>query len=59
MVNKNCYLVKCHNSDSCDLKKSDNPKFDTMLSMVSKTKLKEAKGKKASINSNIFQKKMN
>lgn len=44
MVNKNCYLVKCHNSDSCDLKKSDNPKFDTMLSMVSQTKLKEAKG---------------
>ncbi|XP_022802620.1 uncharacterized protein LOC111340100 [Stylophora pistillata] len=44
MVNKNCYLVKCHNSDSCDLKKSDNSKFDTMLSVVSKSKLKEAKG---------------
>ena len=59
MVNKNCYLVKCHNSDSCDLKKSDNPKFDTMLSMVSQTKLKEAKGKKVFNNSNTFQKKMN
>lgn len=44
MVNKNCYLVKCHNSDSCALKQSDNPKFDTMLSMVSKSKAKAVEG---------------
>ena len=44
MVNKNCYLVKCFNSDSCALKQSDNPKFDTMLSVVSKSKAKETKG---------------
>lgn len=49
MVNKNCYLVKCLNSGSCDLKKSDNPKFDTMLSVVSKAKAKETKGKRTSI----------
>ena len=46
MVNKNCYLVKCHNSDSCELKRSENPKFDTMLSMVSKTKGKTIQGKR-------------
>ena len=40
MVNKNCYLVKCFNSDSCALKQSDNPKFDTMLSVMSKEKAK-------------------
>jgi len=40
MVNKNCYLVKCFNSDSCALKQSDNPKFDTMLSVMSKAKAK-------------------
>ena len=45
MVNKNCYLVKCHNSDSCELKRSENPKFDTMLSVVSKTKGKAIQGK--------------
>ncbi|XP_020601860.1 uncharacterized protein LOC110040941 [Orbicella faveolata] len=44
MVNKNCYLVKCFNSDSCALKQSDNPKFDTMLSVVSKPKAKTTKG---------------
>lgn len=44
MVNKNCYLVKCFNSDSCALKQSDNPKFDTMLSVVSKAKAKTTKG---------------
>ena len=43
MVNKNCYLVKCHNSNSCELKQSDNPKFDTMLSVVSKSKAVEGK----------------
>ena len=46
MVNKNCYLVKCHNSDSCELKRSENQKFDTMLSMVSKTKGKTIQGKR-------------
>lgn len=46
MVNKNCYLVKCHNSDSCELKRSENSKFDTMLSMVSKTKGKTIQGKR-------------
>lgn len=46
MVNKNCYLVKCHDSDSCELKRSENPKFDTMLSMVSKTKGKTIQGKR-------------
>lgn len=40
MVNKNCYLVKCLNSDSCALKQSDNPKFDTMLSVMSQAKAK-------------------
>ena len=45
MVNKNCYLVKCFNSDSCALKQSDNPKFDTMLSVVSKSNAKTTKGK--------------
>ena len=45
MVNKNCYLVKCHNSDSCVLKQSDNPKFDTMLAVVSKSKEKAVEGK--------------
>lgn len=44
MVNKNCYLVKCHDSDSCELKRSDNPKFDTMLSVVSKSKAKTIEG---------------
>lgn len=44
MVNKNCYLVKCNNSDSCELKQSDNPKFDTMLSMVSKSNTKSIEG---------------
>lgn len=44
MVNKNCYLVKCFNSDSCALKQSDNPKFDTMLSVVSKPDAKTTKG---------------
>jgi len=44
MVNKNCYLVKCHNSDSCVLKQSDNPKFDTMLSVVSKPNEKAVEG---------------
>ena len=38
MVNNNCYLVKCHNAESCVVKQSENPKFDTMLSMVSKPK---------------------
>lgn len=47
MVNKNCYLVKCFNSDSCAIKQSDNSKFDTMLSMVSKSNAKETKGKSA------------
>lgn len=46
MVKKNCYLVKCHNSDSCELKRSENSKFDTMLSMVSKTKGKTIQGKR-------------
>ena len=46
MVNKNCYLVKCHNSDSCELKQSDNPKFDTMLSMVSKSNTKSIEGER-------------
>ena len=45
MVNKNCYLVKCFNSDSCALKQSDNPKFDTMLSVVSKSNTKTTKGR--------------
>ena len=49
MVNKNCYLVKCFNSDSCVLKQSDNPKFDTMLSVVSKSNAKETKGKPTSV----------
>ncbi|XP_015762034.1 PREDICTED: uncharacterized protein LOC107341127 [Acropora digitifera] len=44
MVNKNCYLVKCHNSDSCELKQSDNSKFDTMLSVVSKSNSKSIEG---------------
>lgn len=44
MVNKNCYLVNCHNSDSCELKQSDNSKFDTMLSVVSKSNSKSIEG---------------
>lgn len=44
MVNKNCYLVKCHNSDSCELKQSDNSKFDTVLSVVSKSNSKSIEG---------------
>jgi len=58
MVNKNCYLVKCFNSDSCALKQSDNPKFDTMLSVMSKTKAKmkgEGKGEPA-IEENLQEK---
>ena len=37
MVNKNCYLVGCYSLESCVVKKSENPKFSTFLSVVTKS----------------------
>ena len=34
VISKKCYLVSCHNKDSCKIKRSENTKYETSLAIM-------------------------